>query len=211
MKRIGGWFSFALLADILYCLPGTTTDVVERSGISQWRAVHLMRQLHALKLVHKARFEYRGLRRSPMTVWDRGNLPDAVAITKSGAPRKPHALIKTQPLSAQVIAFASLMRALQEPQTVASLIEETGVSPRTAGRFIKHLRETGRVYIASWERSRYLWAAEYVLGTKRSVERPAPMTKQQLNARWNAARAHRNRQRAVESAIVRNVSAGVAA
>ena len=154
MKRIGGWFSFALMADILYCLPGTTQDVVERSGISQWRAVHLMRQLHALKLVHKARFEYRGLRRSPMTVWARGNQPDAVAITKSGAPRKPHAMTKTQPLSAQVIAFASLMRALQEPQTVASLIEETGVSPRTAGRFVKHLRETGRVYIASWERSR---------------------------------------------------------
>ena len=203
MARRGGQFSFILLSDILFSLPGTTRDVAQRSGICLYRAVNLMRQMHALKLVHKASFERHGPRHAPMAVWAPGEGVDAIPMTKAGVPRRPHPHAKAQRLSAQIIAFGSLMRALREPKTVAALVQETGIGLRAAGGFVKHLRETGRVRIASWERSRYMWAAEYMLGTGKSAERPAPMTKKELNARWNGARAHRARQRAVELAIVR--------
>ena len=203
-RKVSGWLSLSLLSDIVFALPGPCDAVAQRINQPVTRVRKALRQLHAVRLIRKAGAEPRGVRNAPATLWAQGSEPDDVALTKAGKPF-PGRANRSLRMSAQAIAFASVMRALNEgAHTTHGLAEVTGISVSAVRRFLRHMHAAKRIHVSSWERSGQIWVAEFSLGSERDASRPAPLTREEINARWRSANAHRNMQRAIEFAIVRS-------
>lgn len=199
---IGGWFSLTALVAIVAALPGSSDDVALRTGMPRPRVHKALRQLNGLRIVHKSGYEHRGVRKSCAIVWGPGDKPDATLLTLDGLERRDLQHTPRRP-SAQVIAFASMVRALDDPQTARSLCAATGMSKRSVYAFLKAMAAADLVHVAGWDRSGWQWVPEYLIGKGRSMPKPAAQTRQQILARSAAAVAGRKRQRLIQDALAR--------
>jgi hypothetical protein len=109
--------------------------------------------------------------------------------------------IKIKP-TANMVLFASMIRALEIGATVAELTEQSGCNPTTANRFLNHARRIRVAYIESWLKNPSGYPARvFMLGEKRDAPRPKAMTPKEKSLRQYYARKERKHQQAMNAAF----------
>lgn len=85
---------------------------------------------------------------------------------------------------ARMIAFASLIRALQNPSTCADIAEETGIQEQTVNRFVAVARKHRIIHICGWVKRKNAGppCRIFKIGNGFDARRPAPRGKSILNA-----------------------------
>lgn len=210
-RRKNQRLSMAGYADVLRAVvdgPVTQREVVERAGIAKTNAWRILGTLHHMRVIHISAWVARP--RSPyMPAYGIGDKPDAPMPTTrpNGKACEVMAAPKSAPsrLSAEVIGFAALVRALEQPASVAELEAATGIFERTIRNAIGRMRELGLVFIADWERRAYgggLPIANYQWGIgQRDKPRLQPLGRQRAQRRYRESRASREAQQFINRAL----------
>lgn len=165
---------------ILAELPGTTEEIQARTGMCMQTLRVLLREFRVLRLIHCSELRAGLPRSSPIPVWALGDAPPRFAL-------RPFATVPR----AQVIAFASIVRALEHPCTLNELAQETGVGVVAVGRVVKALRARKLSHVATWELRHGTPVQRHVMGRGPDARRPRPQSRQQINAKHNARRSAR--------------------
>lgn len=105
----------------------------------------------------------------------------------------------------EMIAFAVLIRSLDEPMTVAEMCERSGCFRRTVRRLIDALHDHRLVHIVSWDSRHASGGASvpaYQFGIRKAnAKKPKPLSRQQINARYRAAEKSRRLDSAMRMAF----------
>lgn len=139
-RRSGAYIGFAGYATILACLkqPRTDVEVADITGIWQGGVRSLLKQFHALRLIHRVgwvRPSGRGFDK-PVYLLGRGDDVPAKLTQAGGA--MPFADFKPR-LQERVITFASLVHALEHPITLADLAAQSGVYGSRLSEITRHM------------------------------------------------------------------------
>ena len=191
--------------------PASAAELTIRHATSGGVMRGLVKRLYAERLIHIAEFR-RATQGPAIRVFGFGDKPDAARpLTLAGLPSQHKGVTAGRPKpTSEVIAFASLMRALTEKRSLAELIEITGISNHSLSRNLAHMRSIGLIYIAGWERRQTGGGAPvrlYRVGINRNdAARPQPKARCEINARHNAARRSRRLQFELTRAICSNAS-----
>ena len=183
-------FGMAGYVRFLACLPGTPTDIGAKLGVNSRTAQKLMLELRILGLVAHQGFKHEGRAKSKVFALGCEHRPD----------------VKCTP-RAQVIAFASVYKAMRNPKSVREIHEETGVYLSTIRRIIDALRTHRMCRIAEWEpRHGCPIALHQICGPLgKDCKRPEAMTRKEINAKQNK---RQYRRRAMQRLI--QITAGMA-
>lgn len=130
---------------------------------------------------------------TPAAVYAYGFKPDAqMPLTTEGKVSTAVRPKYAKPIPA-VIAFADIVRNLEQGQTVREISEATGVSPSHLAKLIAYMRSLGIVYICEYQRQNDGYPpAVFKLGSGRNATYPKAMTPQEKSARsWEARKAKR--------------------
>ena len=202
-------------ADILRGLarePATAAELTIRHGTSGGVMRGLVKRLYSERLIHIAGFR-RATQGPAIRVFGFGDRPDATRpLTVAGRPSQHKGVTAGRPRpTPEVIAFASLMRALTEMRSLGELIEITGISTHSLAKDLAHMRSIGLIHIAGWERRQTGGGAPvrlYRVGiARKDAPRPQPQPRSEVNERHNAARRDRRLQFQLTRAICSNASA----
>lgn len=109
---------------------------------------------------------------------------------------------KGQPLP-NLIAFASLIRALENSSSVTDIVEETGVSRGSVHRFLRCARAWRIAYISAWTPpiESGPWIARWKLGANHDYPQPKARDRKVINAKNWAKRAERKRAQRLHDAL----------
>jgi hypothetical protein len=175
--------------------PATKISIVRRGLCGRTAAGRIVSAFHVLGLVHVCTWRSRAdVAYQP--VYAIGAKPDAPAPThrSNGRPVKapPHAA-KPGRAPAELLAFHTLIEALQAPCTVNDIAAEAGVERITAKRLVTALHEARLVHVCDWRRSIkggrpaavYVWAQD-----ANDVPCP-PSSRTDINRRWRHNRKMR--------------------
>lgn len=168
---------------LLAAMPGTIVEIGERTGVCQTTAYKLVREFHRLGIVHRSGLVPGKLRSTPRPIWSSGPGVD-VPVKRERRARV---------VRPQVIAFASVIKALAEPRTIAELSDETGVCRGVISAIVKALRARRLSHVGEWERRHGCPIARHVWGRGGDARRPRVQTKRELNARHNPASVAKRR------------------
>lgn len=190
--------------------PATALELSARHDVTEAVMRRIVKRLHAQRVIRIA--EWRQPGQGPaMRVFGFGGEPDAPRpLTLAGKPSR-HIGVSAPPPhpTLEITSFGVLMRSLAEKRGIGELAEITGISRHTLSRNLKHMRSIGLVYIAGWERRHDATGGAplplYRIGIdKRDMPKPPRQTKQQSNARYNAARRAMRGQLRLSRAICSN-------
>jgi predicted transcriptional regulator len=183
-----GKTGFTLYARVVARLkiPATARELATDIGITPCTALALTREMRSLGLLHVQGWRRVGSCGKPDRVYAFGLGEDAPApLTNGGKPGKVAPPRKCRPRAA-VIAFASMLSALETPMTTLDLAEECGIARATALEFLRVAHSVGLVGIAAWNPSGSLHAPAYALGVKKDKLKPQPESKPSICRRYRA-------------------------
>lgn len=125
-------------ARILAAMPGTCEQIAGKTGVNIHTVQRLTQQMNRLGVAHRQSLV--SGHRCKLAVWQAGPGESVPGL---------HVPAKSAPQS-QMIAFASMIRAIQEPSSVVEIKEETGLDHRTIREAIKILRAAKLAHIGGW-------------------------------------------------------------
>ena len=157
---------------VLAVMPGTVQQLAERCGFAVSGVRRLVRELRMLGVVFACGTAPAALRGQPRRVWHFG--VQSSNARRAGAAPRP-----------QVIAFASVITAMQCPKSVSELREETGMSHAAIRKIIAGLRAAGLSHISEWEQRQGCPIALHMLGSRPDAKRPRVKTRKEINAIQN--------------------------
>jgi hypothetical protein len=182
----GGWIAYARILRTVIDMQPTMNELAEAHSIGQEAARQIVRRMLGLGLVHIGSTKP-GRKGPPVACWHFG--PGDNAECARYAPMRPNS---------ELIAFASMVKALQERQHSArTLAAATGTHEERTILFLRCLREELRlVYVSSWVRSRINGGATptafHMFGIdEKSVPRPAPVPKSDVDRLYRKRKAAR--------------------
>lgn len=73
---------------------------------------------------------------------------------------------------------------------------DLGITRDRARWNLRELYALDLIYICGWDKARNQWAPVYKWGNKPDVEKPAPLTRSQVNRRWRERIASRQKAQA---------------
>lgn len=167
--------------------PQHIRDIERLTGITYSALRHMLPGLRAVGLIGVKGWHVENRARLPVYGWGFDEVPDAPAKFKP---------------KANCIALASAWRAMHERMTVAELNEETGIGLAALRRFLTVAKNYRLAYIAEWRRSgaAHNLVAAWRLGSQSNAPRPAPVTRQQINAKhWQLRAAKRDHLRLIQA------------
>ena len=153
-RRSGAYIGFSGYASILACTktPVTDVQVAEITGIGQPCVRRLLKQFHALRLIHRVGWELpkHGFDKPIYALGPGEDVPTRMAA--NGKPM-PHADFRPR-LQERVVAFASVIHALDQPMTLAELEAQSGVFGSRLSELTRHLMrpEVRLIRICAWQR-----------------------------------------------------------
>lgn len=166
--------SYVDYARVMLALPARADQVAERVGMTVSCVRLILRQLWSLRMAHPGEAE--GARNNVVAVWLQGD-GDAAPGVRGGGRLKP---------GAQLIAFATIWRALDGGARVSVVFEETGVSRDAVYRLLGFMRKAGGAHITTWEKDRFGRAvAVWTLGEGRDAPRPKLRTAGEIARQYN--------------------------
>lgn len=180
-KKTGAYMGFAGLACVLAMTKNPTSphDVVKTIGIGLKRASGILRQFWLLGLVHRVGW-VKPKHGFPTPVYKIGDGEDVPAMI--GRDGRPHAYADMRPkvMEPRVVAFASVLQAMELPVTVAELGRQSGLSESRLRELLRLMNapDIGLAYVAGYEPrddGMGAHAALWCYGiNKRNAPRPAP-------------------------------------
>lgn len=185
--------------------PATTNQIQAAIGAKQVVNLRLaLRQMRRHGLVHVAgwqpphRADGGGV---PSALWGRGAKAEATPIRGARMP-KP-----SQDVGTEMVAFASLVRALEcGPLTAAELAESSSYPVRSIWVLLRQMRCAGVIHIGCWDRTQRNPVAAYCWGQGKDATRPLPEPKRDIELRYYAKRKARAGQAQMLSALSANSS-----
>jgi hypothetical protein len=165
-------------ATILRCLQDgacTARQLAERLSLRRRTAGMLLRQLRYRRLVHVSGWVRESAKGATSAVFAFGGAADA-ACPRDATGQPAGRLSKDAPRAAvEMLTFALIWGALEEPCSVRSIWELAGVDPHTAYKLVHHLRALRLVHIAEWDATvASVPVPLYSLGRRRDAPRPKP-------------------------------------
>lgn len=193
-QRIG-WAGYADILRTLQLRPSTTAEVGALVGIEPINAQVVLRRMRHARLIHVQAWQPTpGSNARAVSVWAAGHAPDAPY--PNGKPQQAKA---SNNISSQLIAFASIVRALEMAITVADLAKATGVNACHLYRLLRHMRRIGLARVADWGGNRGKPAAMWELGNAPCAPRPRPIPEAVTRAKyWATFSARRRMKRAIQ-------------
>lgn len=153
-KKPGAYMGFAGLACVLAMTKNPTAppDVTKTIGISIKRAAGILRQFWLLGLVHRCGW-IKPKHGFPTPIYKIGTGEDVPAMI--GAEGRPHAYADMRPkcMEPRIVAFASVIQAMELPVSVAELCHQAGISDSRLRELLRHMnqRDIGLAYIAGYQ------------------------------------------------------------
>lgn len=193
----------------LHDKPATTMELSEQHFVTEAVMRGLTRRLHAQNLIRVC--EWRRATQGPhMRVFGFGGQPDeSRPLTRDGKVSQHIGATRPPPKpTSEIIAFATLLRALTDSRGLAELHEITGIGAHSLSRNLKYMVSIGLLHVADWERRRIGAPLPlYRIGIdKPNRAAPAPMSKRARNERYGAARRDRRHTLIVLRALSANSS-----
>lgn len=202
---------YAKLLRAVWTTPKTVRASAAEAGCSRRVARILMARMHSLRLVHIAGWCQSA--KGPMAAkWQVGDGPDAPRpICKCGKtmPMKERLPLRPSITGVDAIYLATLIRALAEPQTAASLRQITGRHPTTIYATLRALRAAGIAHVCDWtrERERGDWAPHWRLGIdKPDAPRPQRLSLYERGRRYRTGRKKRDETLQIVHALAANAN-----
>lgn len=179
-------------ARVWVCLPCTTSEAAEKTGISRDWLQEMMKQMRFCEIIHRS-----GVKESV-----KSKFPEAIHSAGSGVNKAYLGRLSARPkkINSHAVAFASIIRALYEPKTVAELINETGLASDTIYKVVKTLRAAKKAYVCSYDQRHGSPAQVFTLGERWDARRPEPMGMTEMNQGYNRRRRIREAAERVQSA-----------
>lgn len=182
--------------DILRCVidgPVSRSMVMERCGVNRTNCWRILETLHHMRIIHIAGWDERP-RTAAMPLYAYGDLPDVAPPTVRPNGRRSLGVLHRGPTPAclmpEVIAFANILKALEEPATRDELRARTGSAVRTLRVTLDRLLLKRVAFICDWEPRRVHGPPipRFQIGIdEKDAKRPAPMPKNVVNARYRLA------------------------
>ncbi|MCU7372834.1 hypothetical protein PEC18_18715 [Paucibacter sp. O1-1] len=197
-----GWRGYLDILRYLQKWPSTADQMAAACCVAEAKGTTVLRHLHAARLAHISGWTKSSSPRANWRpVWSAGHGHDA--------PRPGHGTrtwARANNLSAQLIALASVLRALVEPITVADLADVTGCNAGTIRLMLRHAKKIGFARISDWVPPASLGghpAAMWRLGHGDNAPRPAAKTRAEIYAQnWQ-----RRKGRQAMQALIRATAA----
>jgi hypothetical protein len=160
---------------ILGAMPGTNQEIADRTSLSVQTVAKLTREFHQLRIIHRSASVKGKPHSSDVSMWTAGP-GESVKINRPEPTDRPRS---------QAIAFAHVIRCLYEPSTVTEIHEETGIYPSVIRKIIKQMRQHKICRVREWERRHGCPIARHQWGKGQDIPKPRPLTRQEINAKWN--------------------------
>jgi hypothetical protein len=198
------WQGYAMILRGIYDQPSTKRDVAVDNGLNRQSAEKLVRGMHALGLIHRSGWATTaGL---DAAVFSAGPGPDASPpLNRDGTPsrHRTHTVGMARP-AAELIAFASILRALDEPTSAQGVAEKAGTNPGSTRDLLNLMHDLRMVYVADWDRRLHggAPAALFMLGfDKPDAPRPKPVPVREIWKRYDQGRRAKARMNEISFAL----------
>ena len=203
-----GMAGYVKILAILRRQPCTTAEIQPLAGIGHTSAAALLPSFHLAGLAHIAdwRQDY-NCATMPVYAYGPGNDADMPAKRPTGKACNGARLSLRRVARPDVVALASVMRALSEPKTRQELHDETGLAATTIRLILRALKVSKLARVAEWlpKPGGGVPIEAYQLGSGADTPRPKAITKSEVARRYREAK----RQRESMLTIIR-ATAGVA-
>lgn len=152
--RIGAYIGFAGYASVLACTKTARTDleVSEITGIRHAQTRRLLKQFLSLRLIHRVGWQKRphGLDAPIYLIGPGENAPASLTVDGRPMPYADH----RHRLQARVVAFASLIHALEDPMTLGELERQSGIVGGRLSDLTRHLLhpDIRLIHVCAWQR-----------------------------------------------------------
>jgi hypothetical protein len=170
-----GMLGYATILGYLQKGPCTARQLAEGLSMPRRTAGMLLRQLRYRRLVHVSGWVRESAKGAPSSILAFGGGPDCpcfLAATGAPAGRLSEA---APPLAVEMLTFALIWRALEEPLSVRSIWELSGIDPHTAYKLVRHLRALRLIHVAEWDATvARVPVPLFSLGRSRDARRPRP-------------------------------------
>jgi hypothetical protein len=204
--KVGQHMSVLDLADILKIItvaPMTARHVSEqhKCGLVVLRSI--LRCMVQLGVAHVSGWDH-SIRGTPAAIFA-GGAGESVKAPKTRDGLESQTPwgkgVRARP-SVNMILFADLIHGLDEGGTVAELTERTGCNPATATKFVNHVRRIGLAHVGAWHQNWTGYPARvFMLGSRRDVPRPKPMSVREKSLRQYYARKAKAQQETISRAL----------
>jgi len=203
-----GHRGFASILRLVLDKPMDHAEVASEIGFGVEYVRNLMRGMHALGLVHAGSWR-RNARGFARPVYAFGDKPDAPAPAANNGVNHP-GVTRPKRIYSEVVAFATIVRALQEPVSAHGVIAASGVNEATAYRLLVHMHGLRLIHVSEWERRIGIGGTPqklYLLAPdKPDAPRPAREDHRAAVRRYGKKRRARNRQIRMLHALAANAS-----
>lgn len=190
----------------------TSEQVALRHGLHVGTARKMLRRLHDMRVIRVADWVSSKPRALACPVYAFGDGPDVPRppCRCTGEPSRHHGAttIKAKP-QPELVAFASLIKALCHASTANELAERTGIHFNTIRKAVKHMQAIGLIHIAEWEvhDTGGKKAPMYRLGVgKANKAKPRARTSQEIQKKYRDGLAQRKRLLRITHALASNAS-----
>lgn len=189
-KRTRGMRHYATIMAGLKAEPDSTSRLAARLGIDLDSTRRVIRQLHALKLIHICKWipKMRGVHNAggiQAAVWAVGEGVDAAA--PAGTSGRPLTTLSAERprLKAEMLAFAEVWQLLASgPLSTPEISNMTGIDRGAVRMLIHHMRRLKLARIAAYDPDmNFAPVALFTLGAARDADRPKRMSREEINRR----------------------------
>jgi hypothetical protein len=170
-----GMLGYATILRFLQNGPCTARQLAEGLSMPRRTAGMLLRQLRYRRLVHVSGWVRERAKGAPSSILAFGGGPDCPCIP--GATGQPAGRLAdgAPPMAVEMLTFALIWHALEEPQSVRSIWELSGIDPHTAYKLVHHLRALRLIHLAEWDTTvARVPVPLFSLGQRRDARRPEP-------------------------------------
>lgn len=149
-RRIGK-VGYARILRALLDRPMTETQLREKCGIGHTAAHRIVRAMHRLKLVHIGSWACtEGTRYVPAFSFGEGPDAEPPRVRPNGRPTGPLRFSPCKVAPCELIAFAEILRQLQDPSTAQEVAQATGAHEQHTRELLEEMRALRLVRISCW-------------------------------------------------------------
>jgi hypothetical protein len=188
---MSGLQRYAALMAHLSANPSTALEIVGVCGLCPSNSRRVMRELHALGLIHVSGWKRPHVHCAWCRVYSAGSRPDvAPPALKTGEDASLYKAQSNGVIRRQVQLFARFWNGLRMEISAIKLSERSDLSLGATRRLLEQCRALGLVRIGRWRWQSQRPVARYVLGSYPDAKRPPATPKSVLSARARAKRKH---------------------